>query len=336
MKKTWLVYMLIAALVLSLAACGTAPAAANETPAEPQSAETAPAAAETGEPAAPAETAEPAAPEAAPEAATARKDGERFEGVVVLEGIEETVRYEHVVNAALGFEIDYDYENYVRKSEADRELFISDWDDPNAPENYLEVRYDAGNAELVASAIGAALSGEYEISTREVDLAGAGRCLMIDASEVKGGGYMAERLQTVYVIPAEDGCRVATEHFFVEGAEGNGRRFDAMVNTLTLLPASVEKVVSDEMALSAVRQYCLDSNPSLEEILTAGEHEVSWSVEASDEQEIVVLYRSYTGAELRFHIERATGETYVTERMPGIVDEEQPTDESLNVWDYIG
>ena len=65
----------------------------------------------------------PAAETAAqPEAETAsgRQDGERFESVIILEGMEETVKYEHVRNSAIGFEMDYDYESLVRRSEADR------------------------------------------------------------------------------------------------------------------------------------------------------------------------------------------------------------------------
>ncbi len=57
--------------------------------------------------------------------------------------MEETVRYEHVRNTALGFEMDYDFESFVRRSEPDRECFISVYDDPEAPENYLEVTFSA-------------------------------------------------------------------------------------------------------------------------------------------------------------------------------------------------
>ena len=71
--------------------------------------------------------AEPAVqPEA--ETVTGRQDGERFESVIILEGMEETVKYEHVRNSAIGFEMDYDYESLVRCSEADRECFVSVYD----------------------------------------------------------------------------------------------------------------------------------------------------------------------------------------------------------------
>ena len=93
-----------------------------------------------------------------------RQDGERFEEIILLEGMEEAVRYEHVRNESLGFEIDYDYESFERRGGAERECFLSCWDDPENPENYLEVTYSAKDADAVAAAIGALLSNTYEIS----------------------------------------------------------------------------------------------------------------------------------------------------------------------------
>ena len=76
------------------------------------------------------ETTEPPEPESEP----GRQNGERFDDVIILEGMEETVHYEHLRNDVLGIEMDYDYENFVRHSEADREIFVSCWDDPDNPE----------------------------------------------------------------------------------------------------------------------------------------------------------------------------------------------------------
>ena len=58
-------------------------------------------------------------------------------------------------------------------------------------------------------------------------------------------------------------------------------------------------------------------------------------VSSSDESRIVVLFRSYTGAQIRYYIDPLSGETYVTESVPGITAGEERTDESLNAWDYI-
>ena len=329
MKKTVVMIMLIAALALSLVGCGKAPAAQNTAPAaESQTPAEAPApAAET--PAEPAET-----PEA--EAFPARADGERFEDVIMLEGMEETVRYEHVKSAAFGFEMDYDYENFERRSDETCERFVSVWDDPNAPENYIEVRSDTGNAELVADVIIASLSGDYEVRQEYRELERAGQCIHIAADIIKGTDRMPDHLQYIYVIPAADGCRVVTEHCFVADCEGILRRFDYMLSTLSVEDSGVRPTLSDEVALSAVRQHCLDANPDLEGIVNAGEYPVYWMVETSSEQQVVVLFRSYTGSETRYYVDRATGETTVTDFVPGIMSAEQPSEERLNVRDYLG
>ena len=67
---------------------------------------------------------------AEPAAGIGRKDGERFEDVIGLEGMEETVRYEHVRNETVGFELDYEYESLARQSGSDQECFISIYEDP--------------------------------------------------------------------------------------------------------------------------------------------------------------------------------------------------------------
>lgn len=308
MKKTVFTLFVIAALVLSLAACGSAPAAQPQeapeaeaplvTDAPQQSPEAdaeQPAAAEATEAPAPSETeaesantvtayragGEPvsltgedgvfttedgvvyylgddgmlrargyedlyindlAAKAAAPEGASgtapavARQDGERFEAVIVMEGMEESVSYEHIRNDALGFEMDYDYESFTRSSENDRERFTLVWDDPANPENYLELNYSPESAEFAAGAISEVLSEEYELYRDDsFMLERAGRCIYISTSEVKGGGTIPEHLQTVYVIPAGDGCIVATEHCSIESAEGVGRRFAYMMHTLSII-----------------------------------------------------------------------------------------------------
>ena len=315
MKKTALTMMIAAALLMSLTGCGKAPAAASEAPqAEPQT---------------------EAAVTVAPAAEPGRQDGERFETVILLEGMEETVHYEHVRSETLGFEMDYDYESFVRQTEAGRECFLSCWDDAANPENYLELSCDTGNAELVASAIQAALSDEYDLVVETYPLNRAGSCIRIEASELKGQGVMPQQLQVVYVIPAADGCRIARAHYALEAAEGFGRRFDSMLNTLTVIERSGERLLSDEQAISAIRNYCTAQNPDLAEIVNAGEYPVSWEVASGDGRQVVVLFRSYTGAEVRYYIDRVTGDAYVTEFVPGITPEEARTEESLNAWEYL-
>ena len=217
MKKPLLLFALSAALVL--AGCGKAPAAVTESTA-----------AETAAPAAGPQTAMIETSEAAP--SSGRQDGERFEDVIFLEGMEETVNYEHIVSKAVGIEMDYDYEMFQRRSEADRECFVSVWDNAANPENWLELTYSPENAEAAAASVREALSQEYDLleETRTLDHAGA--CIRIEASVIKGTNMMADQIQTVYIIPAPDGCRIATAHCAIVGSEGFGHRFAYMLNTL--------------------------------------------------------------------------------------------------------
>ncbi len=97
----------------------------------------------------------------------------------------------------------------------------------------------------------------------------------------------------------------------------------------------LEKKITDEQAVDAIRKYCCINNPDLEDIVNTGEYETYWDVEASTEYEVVVLFRSYTGAQVRYYIDRISGKTRITEYVPGITDEEEDTDEVLNAWDYV-
>lgn len=164
-----------------------------------------------------------------------RREGEKFYGVVMLEGMEETVRYERIRNDAIGFEMGYDYDNFVRQSGTDRERIVSDYDDPNSPENYLELTYVQADAAAAAAKVGAELSKYYEINTEEFVLDRAGSCLRIDASADIGGKTMPDQLQMVYIIPAGAGSIVATAHYSIEGAEGFGARFRGMMHTLEVI-----------------------------------------------------------------------------------------------------
>ena len=326
MKKSVLSLLLAAAVMLSLAACGAVPAGNNTPAAEAESQTTA---SDDGQ----------IIVEETPEtpAQDEKQDGERFEAVIIMEGMEETVRYEHIRREDLGFAMDYDYENFVRQSEGERERFVSDWDDPADPQNYLEVSYDTGNANLVADAISAGLSDVYDLFQDERELDNSVKCLRIEASVIKGTNQMADRIQEIYIIPAGSGSIVARACYAIEGAEGFGRRFAYMVRSLNVLERNVAgEPVEDELALSIIRNYCLTQNPDLQGIVDAGEYPVSWEIESSDGQQVVILFRSYTGALVRYYIDRATGDTYVTEFVPGITAEEQRTEESFNLWDQVG
>ena len=93
--------------------------------------------------------------------------------------------------------------------------------------------------------------------------------------------------------------------------------------------------LTEKQALEAIQNYCFIKNPNLKNMMDSGEYNLYWDVHTNDTNEIVVLYRSYTAAQTRYYIDPVSGETYVTELVPGIIDEEQRTDESFNIREYL-
>ena len=174
------------------------------------------------------------APEVESYATTGRQDGERFESTIMMEGIEETIKYEHIKSPAIGIEMDYDYESFTRRSGPASEAFISVYDNADSPENYLELIYSDENADSAAASIAEALSDNYEVIKSTRTLAKAGSCTTIDASATKDG-QTPDQLQAVYVIPLSNGCVIATAHYSFEAAEGFGHRMNEMLNTLTII-----------------------------------------------------------------------------------------------------
>ncbi len=161
-----------------------------------------------------------------------RQDGERFKAAIMLEGMDESVNYEHLKNSELGIEMDYEYESLKRYTEPGRERLISTYDDPENPWIYLEITSSPESAEAVAESIISELSGEYDITKDSLLLEHAGECILIDASATNARSELSDQLMTIYIIPASDGCRIATAHYTYESAEGFGRRFSYMMNTL--------------------------------------------------------------------------------------------------------
>ena len=172
---------------------------------------------------------------AAEDSDLALQPGEHFEGTVTLEGTEQTVHYEAIRNDALGFEMGYDYENFVRHSEADCERFISAWDNPDNPEIYLEITHSSDDAETTAASIAETLSAKYNVSRWEYTLDRAGDCIDLRGEVDKEGQMSIWELQMVYIIPADDGCFVAWGHYTQESAEGCGARFRSMMHTFAVL-----------------------------------------------------------------------------------------------------
>ena len=88
--------------------------------------------------------------------------------------------------------------------------------------------------------------------------------------------------------------------------------------------------LTDEMALDAIHTYCVMQNTGFADL--SADH---WQIISSTDAQIVVLFTSYTGSENRYYVDRASGNTYVTELVPGIIDEEQKTGETFNAKDHL-
>ncbi|SFI30635.1 hypothetical protein SAMN04487830_1404 [Pseudobutyrivibrio sp. OR37] len=98
-----------------------------------------------------------------------------------------------------------------------------------------------------------------------------------------------------------------------------------------MLMACGKTVKNDDTALAAVKSYCYENYPDIKE----AESMVYWNIESSDDKQIVVLFRSYTGALVRFYIDSASGDTYITEYVDGITPEEEETGETFNIKEYM-
>ena len=113
----------------------------------------------------------------------------------------------------------------------------------------------------------------------------------------------------------------------------------AIVFLLILNTFACEKEIEDKItkgeAINAIRNYNYENIQGLEEMVESNEYSIYWDIESEDDNQIVVVFRSYTGAINRYYIDKNTGETYVTEFVPGIILDEQKTDEKFNVKDYM-
>ena len=161
---------------------------------------------------------------------TRRQDGERFEGVIMLEGMQETVKYEHVRNDSIGIELDYDYENFERHNDSGSERFVSRYDAGTS----LDIGYSPESAEKMADSFAETFSMAYDIVREPYTLAKAGSCIRIDASATKDG-QTPDLLQAVYIIPAGEGSIVAGVQYSFEAADGFGKRFNEILNTLEII-----------------------------------------------------------------------------------------------------
>ena len=249
-----------------------------------------------------------------------------------------------------------------------REIAESFWVGSTAI-SYDNIQYIGENAELWLYQADYSINGEF----KAIDTLIVYKKDYYDAEQKKAGFALDEEnirhfFATQNMEPAEKTCCIG-EFVTEDGGEFSFRRYDMQVTDvenddakktmqifeteynitadgqitqtdhfepLYEITLTVEvDGVSEEQAVSAVREYCYANNPELKSIEEAGEYPVYWEIESSDEKEIVVLFRSYTGVLVRYYIDRNTGDASITEFVPGITEEETPTGEGMNIWDYI-
>lgn len=101
------------------------------------------------------------------------------------------------------------------------------------------------------------------------------------------------------------------------------------------LSAPVSDALTEEQAYAAVINYNKSIGSGYDGEINSDGYSEYWSVYTEEDGKIVVLYRSYTAAQIRYYVDPVSGETYVTELVPGIIDEEQENGEKFNARDYI-
>ena len=120
-----------------------------------------------------------------------------------------------------------------------------------------------------------------------------------------------------------------------DGVYRSNGKADMYVNKPQAENKGSSGAITQEQALAAIQKYCFAQDPELEKMISSGDYGAYFDVSTADSGEIVVLYRSYTAAQIRYYIDPTSGDVYVTERVPGIIDDEQRTNESFNMNDYM-
>ena len=96
-----------------------------------------------------------------------------------------------------------------------------------------------------------------------------------------------------------------------------------------------ENAGEEKAAATASEESSVASSEATQATAITEEQAFDWASTMNEKGEIVILYRSYTAAQIRYYIDPNTGDTYVTEFVPGITDEEERTEETFNVKDYM-
>lgn len=99
-------------------------------------------------------------------------------------------------------------------------------------------------------------------------------------------------------------------------------------------PSKDTEPLTDELALTGFTNYLYHKVKNLQDILDERKYPCTWGISSSNERQILIMYKSHTGALYRYHIDRKTGKTYAT-RYYVETNSYRKIKESFNVRDYV-
>lgn len=94
------------------------------------------------------------------------------------------------------------------------------------------------------------------------------------------------------------------------------------------------KPLTDDEAMAGFTNYLYFKIKNLQKILDEDKIPCTWGIASSDKNEIMIMFKSNTGALLRYHINRKTGKAYVTQYAVE-TNSYFRTKETVNVREYI-
>lgn len=156
---------------------------------------------------------------------TAHKSGDRFETIIMLEGMEEPAMAEHFVNPNGVYCIDYFYEDFELVEDSNGESFLWRGFDGGDILGYMCLRVTPG---LKAADQARLICLRMNADAQNVTFAG------YDALEISG--YIGESYVTHYLFDTPRGCVEIEIACIIEGLEGIGARMHAMLATFEMLP----------------------------------------------------------------------------------------------------
>ena len=110
--------------------------------------------------------------------------------------------------------------------------------------------------------------------------------------------------------------------------------FSEMVPETTPTETEPPKPLTEEEAMTGFTNYLYFKIKNLQKILDEDKVPCTWGVASSNKDEIMIMFKSNNGALLRYHINRNSGKTYVTQYSVES-NSYYRTRETLNVRDYI-